>query len=74
MGQLVRQSAIQAEGLQVQPDEAEAVLIKQHKQPRGSLGTGETMPGNQARPVEAGMDESIYQTGNISFIACEFEG
>lgn len=43
VGQLVRQATVKAERLQLQPDEAKTVLVKQHKQSRGALRTGEAV-------------------------------
>lgn len=57
VGQVVRQATVQTERLQLKPDETKTVLIKQHKEPRGALRTGEAMPSNQACPVEAEMEE-----------------
>lgn len=53
MGELVCETAVEAERLQLQPDETEAVLVKQHKKPRGALWTREAMPSDQTCPVEA---------------------
>lgn len=43
VSQLVRQATVKAERLQLQPDEAKTVLVKEHKQPWGALRTGEAM-------------------------------
>lgn len=50
---MVRQPTVQTERLQLQPDEAKAVLVKQHEEPRGALRTREAVPGDQPRTVEA---------------------
>lgn len=43
VAKLVRQTTVQAERLQLQPDEAKTVLVKQHKQPRSALWTREAV-------------------------------
>lgn len=53
VGQLVRQATVKAEGLQLQPDEAKAVPVKEHEQAWGALGTGEAVSCDQTRPIEA---------------------
>lgn len=45
-------AAVEAEGFQLQPDEAEAVVVEQHKHPRRPLGAGETMASNEPCPVK----------------------
>ncbi len=57
VGQVVRQATVQAERLQLQPDETKAVLIEQHKEPRGALWTCKAVPSDQACPIEAETEE-----------------
>lgn len=52
VGQLICQTAVETERLQLQPDETEAVLVKQHKEPWGALWTCKAVPSNQTCPVE----------------------
>lgn len=56
VSQLVRQATVKAERLQLQPDEAKTVLVKEHKQPRGAFRTGEAVSCDQTRPIEAEME------------------
>lgn len=44
--------AVQAEGLQLQPDEPKAILVEQDEDPGGALGAGEAVAGDEARAVE----------------------
>ena len=53
VAQPVRQSAVHAEGLQLQPDEAEAVFVEEHEEPGRSLWAGEAVAGDLPCPVEA---------------------
>lgn len=45
-------SAVQAEGFQLQPDEPEAVFVKQDEEPRRALGAGEAVAGDEACAIE----------------------
>lgn len=45
-------SAVQAEGFQLQPDEPEAVFVKQDEDPGRALRASETMAGDEACAVE----------------------
>lgn len=44
--------AVQAEGLQLQPDEPEAVVVEQDEDAGGALGAGEAVASDEARAVE----------------------
>lgn len=61
--------AVEAEGLQLQPDEAKAVVIKQDKNPGRLLRTGEAMASDESRPIEAGEQRRKTQ-GTVSGLAC----
>lgn len=58
VGQVVCQATVKTERLQLQPDEAKTVLIKQHKEPWGALWTCKAVPSDQACPIEAEMEEN----------------
>lgn len=60
VGQLVCQAAVQTERLQLQPDETEAVLVKQHEEPRGALWTCKAMPGDQTSSIEAEREKKVF--------------
>lgn len=46
--------AVEAEGFQLQPDKAKAVVVKQDEGPRRPLGAGEAVASDEPRAVEAG--------------------
>lgn len=50
---MVRQTTVQTERLQLQPDETKTVLIKEHKEARGALWTCKAVSSDQACPIEA---------------------
>lgn len=51
--------AVEAEGLQLQPDESKAIVIKENKNTRCSLGAGEAVASNKPRSVKtAGREDS----------------
>lgn len=52
MFQLVCQAAVQAERLQLQPDEPETVIVKKDEQARGALWTREAMTRYQPCSIE----------------------
>lgn len=52
VGQLIGQPAVETEGLELQPDEAEAIVIKQDEQTRRSLWTREAVTCDQAGSVK----------------------
>ena len=52
VGQLVGQAAVQAEGLELQPDEAKSVLVNQDEQTGRALRAGEAVTCDQAGPIE----------------------
>lgn len=60
VGQLICQTAVETERLQLQPDETEAVLVKQDKEPWGSLWTCKAVPSDQTCPVEAEKEKNAY--------------
>lgn len=64
VGQLICQTAVETERLQLQPDETEAVLVKQHKEPWGALWTRKAMSSDQTCPVEAEKEKNAYCTND----------
>lgn len=59
MFQLVCQAAVQAERLQLQPDEPETVVVKKDEQARGALRTREAMTRYQPCSVETDTHSDI---------------
>lgn len=45
-------AAVEAEGFQLQPDEAEAVVVEQDEHPWRPLGAGEAVASNEACPIK----------------------
>lgn len=64
MGQLIRQAAVEAKGFQLQPDEAETVVVKQDEQTRCALRACEAVAGYQAGSIKTEM----YKPGYLFFI------
>lgn len=62
MFQLVCQATVQAERLQLQPDEPEAVIVKKDEQARGALRTREAMPRYQTCSIETDTHSEINAT------------
>ncbi len=52
MAQLVCQTTVQTEGLELQPNEAKAVVIEQHEQTRRALWTREAVASDQACSIK----------------------
>lgn len=50
-------AAVEAEGFQLQPDEAEAIVVEQDKHPRRPLGAGEAVASDEPRPVKTARGE-----------------
>lgn len=56
-------SAVQAEGLEFQPEKPKAVLIKQDEDTRSALRAGEAMAGDEACAVETRETRASRQNG-----------
>ncbi len=52
VAQLVGQTTVQTEGLELQPNEAKAVVIEQHEQTRRALWTREAVASDQACSIK----------------------
>lgn len=49
---------VETEGLELQPDESKAIVVKENKNTGRSLGAGEAMASDEPRPIEtAGREE-----------------
>lgn len=57
VAQLVGQPTVQTEGLELQPNEAKAVVIEQHEQTRRALWTREAVAGDQACSIKTESQE-----------------
>lgn len=49
--------AVETEGLQIQPDESKAIIIKEHKNTWRSLRAGEAVASNKPRPIKTARRE-----------------
>jgi len=65
VAQLVGQSAVHAERLELQPDEAESVGVEEHEEAGRALGAGEAVARDLPRPVEAG-DHKTRTSNTVS--------
>lgn len=61
-------AAVEAEGFQLQPDEAEAIVVEQHEHARRPLGAGEAVASNQPCPVKTarGEEKTAVRTARIT--------